>query len=146
MKATITQTRSISNPARNKSGRSIVYVESPLNDVADQFASEHGIYGLPFKCKTWSKVCRQVNKAHVVELKKLFPEALEIRFSAKAGCSCGCSPGFIMKHIPNQVGRNFWVTLEASLLELDLFKTGINSAVNRYELMEEVEARKSVCA
>ena len=82
MKATITHTSS-SNPHKS-SGRSIVYVESPLNKVADEFAYKHGIFGLPFKCKTWDKVCRQVNKTHVVELKKLFPEALDIKFSAKA--------------------------------------------------------------
>ena len=146
MKAAITQTRSISNPSRNKSGRSIVYVESPLNKVADDFASKHGIFGLRFKCKTWDKVCRQVNKTHVVELKKLFPEALSIKFSSTAGCRCGCSPGFIMKHEPNQVGKNFWVDLEASEAELALFKASINGPVFEFELREEIESHKAVPA
>jgi hypothetical protein len=98
MKATISQTREVNRTGRSKMGRSIIYVESPLYKVADKFASDHNVFGLPFKSKTWGKVCQQVTKTHIVELKKLFPEALEIKFSQTAGCRCGCSPGYIMKH------------------------------------------------
>jgi hypothetical protein len=143
MRATITQTRETGHALRNKSGRSIVYVESNLNDIADKFAMANGIYELPFKSKTWNKVCRQVNKTLSTELKKLFPEALNITFSAKAGCKCGCSPGYIMKHEPNQRGKNFWVTIEASELESNVVSAGINSSLNRYSLQEEIENHKS---
>jgi hypothetical protein len=143
MKATITQTSSVNQDSRSKMGRSLIYVESPLDKVANEFALTHGVYNLSFKCKTWSKVCRQVTKTHIVELKKMFPEALDIKFSAKAGCSCGCSPGYVMKHEPNQRGKNFWVNIEASEMEINLVRTSINCARLRYELKEEVDAHKA---
>lgn len=30
-------------------------------------------------------------------------------YDRKAGCSCGCSPGFVLK---NDLGADFWVTME----------------------------------
>jgi hypothetical protein len=144
MKATITQTRSISNPRRAKSGRSLIYISSPLDNLADDFAATHGVFGLPFKCKTWSRVCGQVTRIHSVELKKLFPQAHSIKFSAKAGCSCRCSPGYVMKHDPvEQLGMNYWVKIEASDLELAVVKKSINSLTNEASLREEVEAHKN---
>lgn len=47
-----------------------------------------------------SKVAEQVPALKDVELK----------FDRKAGCGCGCSPGFIMKGAPGNY--NMWVTLK----------------------------------
>jgi hypothetical protein len=134
MKATITQ----SHPRNSKPGHSVVYIESPLDQVANKFASKHGVYNLPFKCKTWSKICKEVSKTTSQTLKQLFEEALSIKFSSKAGCSCGCSPGYILKHEPNQYGRDFWVSLEASEQEIDAFSSLINSRRFETELQAEV--------
>ena len=38
------------------------------------------------------------------------PEELKITFSRKAGCSCGCSPGFLIKGLPART--DIWVELE----------------------------------
>jgi len=36
------------------------------------------------------------------------------RWSQKAGCSCGCSPGFIIDgYDPNIGGKNVWIEVEA---------------------------------
>jgi len=82
----------------------------------------------------------------MVELKKLFPEALEIKFSAKAGCNCGCSPGYIMKHEPNQWGKNFWVTVEASDVELNMVWSSINCLRFQLELKKEIRDHETVAA
>ena len=106
---------------RNQFGSSIVYVESPLDSVVDQWFDKHGVYSLPFKCKTWNKVKSLATKVNIKVLKELFPEALNIRFSRTAGCRCGCSQGYIIKHEPNQRGRNFWVNVQAEPEEVKEF-------------------------
>jgi hypothetical protein len=146
MKATISQTREVNRTGRSKMGRSIIYVESPLYKVADKFASDHNVFGLPFKSKTWGKVCQQVTKTHIVELKKLFPGALEIKFSQTAGCRCGCSPGYIMKHEANQYGKNFWVDIEASEVEITLVRNSINCLRFQLALKNEIKAHQAVAA
>jgi len=146
MKTVITQTREVNKSGRSKMGRSIIYVESPLDAIADKFASDHGVFGLPFKSKTWGKVCLQVNKTHIVELKKLFPEALEIKFSKTAGCKCGCSQGYIMKHEPNQWGKNFWVDIEASDIEIAQVHNSINCLRFQLGLKKEIKEHQTVTA
>ena len=134
----------ISSSRNSNKRHSVIYLDSPLNDVADKFATQHGIYEAPFKSKTWSKVSRLANKHHITSLKELFPESDEIRFSAKAGCRCGCSPGFIMKHKhPNQFGRVFWVNLEVSEAELTAFKNKFVSLKLAEEFAAESAAHKN---
>jgi hypothetical protein len=125
---------------RRNAGRSIIYIESPLDKVADRWFTANEIMCVPFKCKTWKKISRMATKTTLASLKELFPEALRITFSAKAGCRCGCSPGYIMKHPANQFGRTFWVDIEASESEIERFATSINCARLVHELKEEIEA------
>lgn len=134
MEATITYTRKSS---RIKA--SVVYVESPINKVADEFAVEHGIYELRFKSVVWTKICRMTNKLNAQALKQLFPEALTIRFSHKAGCGCGCSPGFLLKCKDDlHQGKNFWVNIEATEEEVAAFKAQLSSL----KLAENLEKEK----
>lgn len=134
MKAIITKTN-----RSNRRGRSVVYISSPLDKVADDFASKHGIYNLQFKCKTWNKVCREVTKRTAETLKELFVEATAITFSSKAGCSCGCSPGYIIKHeSPYKAGDDVWVDIEASDHEVDAFSSMINAGKFESQLRAEV--------
>ena len=41
-------------------------------------------------------------------LKKILGPDVTLRFSWKAGCSCGCSPGFILENCP-PIGWDFWL-------------------------------------
>ena len=137
MKATLTKTTPVSD-RRARPGRNIVYVKSPFDDVADQFGTKFGIWNLPFKSKTWSNICREANKLNLQALKDLFPEATSIKFSAKAGCTCGCSPGFIVKTENYLKGTNNWVTIEPAQVEQDMFRASIFSLRREWELREEV--------
>jgi len=141
MKAVITQTNTTKCSDRLQS-RSIIYIgKSPLDNVVDKWFTDNEIIDLSFKCKTWSNVARLATKATSPLLKQLFPEALSITFSRKAGCKCGCSPGYIMKHEPNQYGRNFWVDIEGTPEEIEQFSVGVNCARLRHDLSKEIESQ-----
>lgn len=137
MKATLIKTTQISE-RRAKPGRNLVYVKSPLDDIADEWAGKHGVWNLPFKSKTWSKICREATKLNIAAFKHLFPDAVSIKFSIKAGCKCGCSPGYIVKTESYLKGTNNWVTIEASQMEQDVFQASIFSARRTWELQNEM--------
>ena len=127
---------------RGKFGRAIVYLQkSPLDKVADEWFTKNDISRLNFKCKTWDKVCRIVNKAQADLLKELFSEGVKsITYSRKAGCGCGCSPGFVVKYDNNNVsGRWFWVDLEATEEELNVYRNKVNSDSISKSLALELE-------
>jgi hypothetical protein len=134
MKAIITQ----SNPRNNKIGNSIVYVESQLDAVVDAWYNKHEVYNLSFKCKTWGKVKTLATKEHTKALKELFPDAHSIKFSSKAGCRCGCSPGYIIKHEPNTYGRNFWVDMLVTPEETEELSQRVNSGGIEAQLKAEI--------
>jgi hypothetical protein len=137
MQATISSSKNL-----NKR-HSIIYLNSPLNEAADEFATDQGIYEAPFKSKTWSKVSRLANKHHIAALRKLFPESTGIRFSAKAGCRCGCSPGFVMKHEhPNQFGRMFWVDFQASETEVNAFEDTLKKLAGEFAAEQQAHKNK----
>lgn len=48
-------------------------------------------------------------KEIIPQLKAHFPDGVKFSWSQKAGCSCGCSPGFI---VHGDVGREIYVDLE----------------------------------
>jgi len=135
MKAIITQ----SEPSKRV--RSVVYVNSVLNVIANDFAVKNGIYISLFKSKTWLKVCRLVNKMHVASLREIFPDAGSITFSHTAGCQCGCSPGYVIKEErPNCFGRYFWVDIEVSAEEEADFKNKLFSSTLAKEFADEKAA------
>lgn len=143
MKATLTKSTPVSD-RRAKPGRNLVYIKSPLDDIADEWASKYGIWNLPFKCKTWTKICREATKLNIQAFKDLFPDAISIKFSATAGCSCGCSMGYIVKTNSYLKGTNNWVTIEASQVVQDMFRASIFSARRAFELQEEIESHQKV--
>lgn len=136
MKATITQTR---NPDRLTS-KNVVYVESPLDRIVDRWFTSNDIMNLMFKCKTWDKVKRIATKAHISALQELFPDATSIRYSRKAGCRCGCSPGYLVKmsgaHYSN--GKDHWVDIEATPDEIAAVERQVNLEKHRRDLMAEM--------
>lgn len=144
MKATLTKTTQITD-RRAKAGRNVVYINSPFDDIADEFASAHGVWNLPFKSKTWSKICREATKINIQAFKHLFPDAVSIKFNAKAGCKCGCSQGYVVKTNSYLKGTNNWVDIEAPQVVLDMFRTSIFSARRAFELQEEIK-NQSVAA
>lgn len=90
---------------------SIVYVKCPITNIVDEeFFLKHKIFNLNFKCNTWNAVKRYVNKLTITALQPLFPDDT-LKFSAKAGCQCGCSPGYKLTHSKVRVGKDIWATV-----------------------------------
>lgn len=145
MKATLTQSKPITS-RRARPGRSIVYVRSTLDAVADEFYNKYEIFDLQFKCRTWSSVCGKVTKVTTEALKDIFAAATSIKFSHKAGCSCGCSPGYIVKYDSERDGRNYWVDIEWSEQELNNIRASVFSERTIASLFKEKEKWENASA
>jgi len=77
-----------------------IFVNSNASKTIDEFFLQNEIFNLDFKSKTWSKMVRLSTKMDIREIMSIFPKGaapVSITYSKKAGCSCGCSPGYIVK-------------------------------------------------
>lgn len=140
MNATITTTK----PVRNRYGvtkhgrHSVVYVNTPLNDVVDEFARAHGVFGLSFRSKTWTRLCKMVHKRTTQALEPLFKDVAQgFRFSHRAGCACGCSPGYIMTHVMGP-RADHWVEVKCAPEELEEFRAQVFSTKVVGMLQQEI--------
>lgn len=80
----------------------LVYANGPARHLADDFYNRHKIHGLRYKSKVWKRAGKLATKAEADELKPALArffgcreDELSLAFSVYAGCSCGCSPGFV---------------------------------------------------
>lgn len=122
---------------REHSKASVIYVKSPLDDVAHEFAMLTGVYGLQFKSKTWSKLSRIISKLTAPALAAVVEQVESIKFSSRAGCSCGCSPGYVVKHAGGVIPQEVWVDLETSQADIDQLTDVINNQLS-HELGAEI--------
>jgi hypothetical protein len=97
--------------------------EDKTADILDQWFSDQKISELNFRCKAWNSLVASANKisapaiaAHLIQecvtlgLQK--PEGLKLTYSRKAGCRCGCSPGYVgslTSPHPTLSGKDVWV-------------------------------------
>jgi hypothetical protein len=70
-----------SNPVKPR-----LYVNGPLVREADEFLTHRG-------------AIKETKAAFLPTLLKIINRDVDVKFSAKAGCSCGCSPGFIINDV-----------------------------------------------
>jgi len=104
MNATITQV----NPPRERSDwnksrdRFTVYTDGKARHIADlEYFTKYDISSLNFKCASWGRVggfaSRIEASGAAAAIEARFGVRVDLKFSRTAGCSCGCSPGFIGK-------------------------------------------------
>lgn len=125
------------SPSRDHqpSTRFTVYVDkNPAADIADKFFDEHQIRALKFKCRAWSAVGRATSRTNLEAMIpvlcsrfSLSPADFELKYSRKAGCACGCSPGFVGKLLTNSLHRelsrtNVWMDVSPSEAALTLLR------------------------
>lgn len=79
-------------------GHSIVYVSVKGETVLDNFVNRR------------SRPYQALRPIVIEELKKANIQFESIRWSQNAGCSCGCSPGFIIQN--GDIGNNYWLTID----------------------------------
>ncbi len=126
-KATVTQVRR-DNESRSKSAlRCKVFVNPTKayeNAIVDFYLQQ--VRSLKFKSKAWAWLTRQRTKLVADALvRDVFGNdgVANIRFSSKAGCSCGCSPVFIIdltERAPQMFRQsNVWADIEVNNPELN---------------------------
>ena len=115
-----------SNRSREAKGmgwwaNSRVYVDSNATKfIDDEFFSMYKVYHLDFKCKAWAAIGREAHKLNIAELKTVLGPNAKIVYSHKAGCSCGCSPGYKATDIidPEYRGKDIWADIEVDITAL----------------------------
>jgi len=106
-----------------KNGR--IFVDSNINDLIDDWFRENEIHKLDFKCKTWSSLKRKATSMILPELRKI--SGVEgAKYSHKAGCQCGCSPGYIVTGKEWNY-KSSWVGIHFEDNELQSVKEFMNS-------------------
>lgn len=79
------------------------YSDGAARNIADaEYFTKHNICSFDFKCKSWGRVgafaARMEADAIAKAVEAAYPGTkVEVKFSRTAGCSCGCSPGFVGK-------------------------------------------------
>lgn len=105
------QCRRWDDRARHNRGKA--YITVPMPEELGQTAGhpEYGRQGVdPVADAAW----KVYNKLEIKNMKEIFQAAISAKghFSRKAGCSCGCSPGFLLDENHRLHGRDVFVTAE----------------------------------
>lgn len=124
MTATVTNNKRRVYPDRIIYGGCNVYVNSPANDIIDKWFMSKGIYNFDYKCRTWSKLKKVVNKLNIDAMRTVFGDKCDIVYSVNAGCSCGCSPGFKVRNLSHEqmneyCNRDVWMKLDVDTSKLE---------------------------
>ncbi len=116
-----------------KDRKAVIYVESnSIDELINKWFDEHEIHNLTFKSKAWSYINKKRNAFIAERIHKLLnlDPHYKIVFSHRAGCSCGCSPGFLIK----QGGRNCrWVCIDGEQLSHVWVKLDTDNLISAIE-------------
>lgn len=83
------------NYAKKDSGEEKKLEKYSPDRILDQWFSDWKIHELSKKSEAWSKAKRIGNKYIYKAIKSLVP-CKSVLYSRNAGCTCGCSPGYIV--------------------------------------------------
>lgn len=138
MKAVITNKR---HGKRRNQDRAIIYVKSNADAIASKFYDDNKIYSLPFKSNAWKAVMRASTAltAPAIEYGGGFLDrGRKPKFSNTAGCSCGCSPGYIVRNLYGHVlsGYNVWMDIEVDcsslIAKIPKFQKKLDAEIEKY--------------
>jgi len=122
------------------------YVSSNLIGIADDWYMEKELYKRKFKSKAWKGVSRLVNKKVNAAIVEHVEGVTGSSFSSKAGCACGCSPGYILE---GPTYRSFDLIIEfgdEDLVELELYLDKADDILKDEKLAhEEFTDSMAVC-
>ena len=109
--------------AEYRARKAVVYVEkTAIDELLGKWFMEHNIYSFKWKCNTWTWLSKKRNTVISERINKLLKvdQNCKVVWSAYAGCSCSCSPGFLIKRggrnerrilIDNQAYSSIWVDI-----------------------------------
>ena len=80
------------------------FIQSNLVDCTTEVYDENEIFAVEWKSKAWSKLSNFATRATAKALRgKLeLSENVSVTFSVYAGCSCPCSPGYVIRAKNNE--------------------------------------------
>jgi hypothetical protein len=75
------------------------FIDSTLVDCSTEVYHENELYNVEWKSKAWSKLSSWATRltAKALREKLELSNNVSVTFSAYAGCSCPCSPGYIIR-------------------------------------------------
>lgn len=107
-----------------KDRKAVVYIKkTAIDTIINKWFSDNEIYSLDFKCKTWTWLTARRNALIASKIHSLLglDENQMVKFSQYAGCSCPCSPGFLIKRgnknerrimVDGQAYSSIWVNID----------------------------------
>lgn len=84
--------------ARRKIGAR-AFIDSTLVERSTEVYYENSLYGVKWKSKAWSKLSSWATRltAKALREKLGLSNNVSVTFSVYAGCSCPCSPGYVIR-------------------------------------------------
>jgi len=82
---------------RKKGARA--FIDSNLVDCSTEVFHENELYNVEWKSKSWTKLSSYATRltAKALREKLELSENVSVTFSVYAGCSCPCSPGYVIR-------------------------------------------------
>jgi hypothetical protein len=129
MKTTITfneevctlESSCLTEPFGSKQKHTILYISNPFDpeDLKHSGITKRPEYSIKGEDPTLDKAWKQYNKVELLMQKRIINQAVrdglldeslakELKFSRKAGCQCGCSPGWKARDYRRQ---SIWLTV-----------------------------------
>jgi hypothetical protein len=121
------------------------YVDSNATKFIDEeFFAKNKIYMHNFKCKAWAAIGREAHKLNIAEMETILGNKAEIVYSHKAGCSCGCSPGYKVSNIDNAEyrGKDIWFEIEVDITALKAMLPKFEAKLKKEILDNEAKLNK----
>jgi len=117
-----------------------------VHEMLDEWFYDNNIAALAVKSKAWNKIKRAINKLATSRISStLNVNCSDIRFSQKCGCSCGCSPGYIVKNVKDVYRcTNIWCTLKLDDVEIKDLQSLLQSKEITDLLLRDIEASKQI--
>lgn len=135
-----------------KDRKVVVYSErNKLSELLGAWFVTHKVNDMTFRCATWTWLKKQVSDIEAAKITSLLGLDNDVHpvFSHKAGCNCGCSPGFVLKTNGRNIHSLIWstgrvssvcVTLEPTAQDLVLVEAACLQADKR--LVMELSLRE----
>jgi hypothetical protein len=125
----------------NKKNKTMhVYVECPgIYPLIDKYFSDNIMF-LKVVSKAWRSVKMTATKIVISKLSEHFGlPARDIKWSNYCGCSCGCSPGYIVK-VPEgdpKSGHSLWVKVDVTEAEIASVQKAIEDSKAKLAMDKE---------
>jgi hypothetical protein len=141
----ITKIKDIKEYTRNMGVKGIVYINSNLLSVLDNELFFPYVIDLKVKSKAWKSIKNKALGMIGNAIKNQMHESYTVKYNEKAGCNCGCSPGFVVKRdvkvsykdlSPSLDFTEMWIDADFSEDEMNDFRNN-NYSKFKHQVMGE---------